>query len=268
MKKIMTAILVFLGITMGFAQETELTDSTGDNFSLEGALALLKKSNSLEEFEKLINDERNNVNNLDLNNDGIVDYITVDDIIESNTHVIVVSTYLDKNEKQDIATIGIEQTGDEVAILQIEGDTDLYPENTIVEPYETQEVLNAVKRGPAMPDVSTYDATVNVWFWPSIRLMYAPTYVAWVSPYRWSAYPKYWRSWKPYRHTVFYNRAAAHRVYCRPVSVRRVAVARKIYLPKRKHSAIVVHTTQKTVVVNAKTAKKIKAKKVSKRKKR
>ncbi len=90
MKKIMTTILVLLGITMGFAQETELTDSTGDNFSLEGALALLKKSNSLEEFEKLINDERNNVNNLDLNNDGIVDYITVDDIIESNTHVIVV----------------------------------------------------------------------------------------------------------------------------------------------------------------------------------
>ena len=49
-----------------------LQDSTGlpgDHFSLEGALSLLKKSASLEDFEKKLNQEGGSVNNLDLNKD-------------------------------------------------------------------------------------------------------------------------------------------------------------------------------------------------------
>ena len=89
MKKLSVFLLLILGITTSFGQEGDKNDFpefTGENFSLEGALALFKQANSLEEFEKLINDEKNNVNNLDLN-------IVVQDIQEKDTHVIVLSTY-------------------------------------------------------------------------------------------------------------------------------------------------------------------------------
>ena len=89
MKKITTLLLILLATSVGFSQEDERPDNTGDNFSLEGALALFKKSNSLEEFEKLLNEENNNVNNLDLNDDNDIDYIMVDDIREGDTHAIV-----------------------------------------------------------------------------------------------------------------------------------------------------------------------------------
>ena len=47
----------------------------GDDFSLEGALELFKKSASPEEFERILNAENSKVNNLDLNGDGNQDLI-------------------------------------------------------------------------------------------------------------------------------------------------------------------------------------------------
>ena len=49
--------------------------TAGDHFSLEGALELFKKSDSPEDFEKMLNKETNFVNNLDLNEDEEIDYI-------------------------------------------------------------------------------------------------------------------------------------------------------------------------------------------------
>ena len=51
----------------------------GDNFSLEGALELFKQAESPEHFEELLNKEDHQVNNLDLNEDGDIDYIRVID---------------------------------------------------------------------------------------------------------------------------------------------------------------------------------------------
>jgi len=66
------------GSSSSETSETETaTDSTGlpgDNFSLAGALELFKNATSLESFEKMINEESNKVNNLDLNGDGEIDY--------------------------------------------------------------------------------------------------------------------------------------------------------------------------------------------------
>jgi hypothetical protein len=206
MKKIMTSLIVILGMASGFSQEKESAGVAGDNFSLEGALAVFKKSASLEEFEKRINQEDSSVNNLDLNNDGKTDYIVVEDIRDNDNHVIVLSTYLDDKEKQDIATIAIEKTGKEEAVLEITGDEQLYAENTIVEPYEVSEAMDKSKSGPAVPEIITSRIIVNVWFWPSIRFLYAPGYVVWVSPHRWAFYPRWWRPWRVHHHHVFYKR--------------------------------------------------------------
>ncbi|MCB0577211.1 MAG: hypothetical protein KDC61_21810, partial [Saprospiraceae bacterium] len=86
------------------------TDSTGlpgDNFSLEGAMDLFKQASSLEDFEKMLNTEDNNVNNLDLNEDGEIDYIREMDNMEGDVHAIVLQVPVSEKESQDIAVIEI-----------------------------------------------------------------------------------------------------------------------------------------------------------------
>ena len=61
-------------------------------------------------------------------------------------------------EKQDIAIIGIEKTGNESATLQIEGDADLYAENTFVEPNEVVESSTGGKGGPSVSELYTKQA--------------------------------------------------------------------------------------------------------------
>ena len=248
MKKLLPILFVAFISSSTFAQTDDLPQNTGDNFSLEGALALFKQAKSVEEFETLINDESNNVNNLDLNNDGQTDYISVEDIKENNTHVLVLSTDLSANEKQDIATINIEKTGSEQATLQIIGDADLYAENTIVEPFDTAESIQNSK-GPNAPKIEIAQVFVNVWFWPSIRFIYAPTYVVWRSPYRWAFYPRWYRPWRPFGYRNFYSRCAPHRVYYRQTPTYRVVASRKLYAPRRHYSTFVVHNRRGTTVV-------------------
>ena len=278
MNRIITSLLALLLVTNIFAQADDRPENTGDNFSLEGALVLFKKSNSLEEFEKMLNEENNNVNNLDLNNNGEIDYIVVNDNQEGDAHAIVLSVYLSETEKQDIAVIGIEKVGAESAKLQIEGDPDLYPENTIVEPKEdgdayqntdnlyirnttilsVDENLNELNNQAVANDYTTDSEQfengqvfVNVWLWPSVRFLYAPVYVAWRSPWRWRVYPGWWRPWRPVGFTVFYGRCAPHRIYFHRVPSRRVVVARGIYTPRRSRSTLIIHNNRRsTIIIN------------------
>jgi hypothetical protein len=267
MKKILSSLLAIFFTTTILAQADDRPENTGDNFSLEGALALFKKSTSLEEFEKLLNKEDNNVNNLDLNNDGDIDYVVVNDNQEGDAHAIVLSVYLSDNEKQDIAVIGIEKTGAESATLQIEGDPDLYPENTIVEPKEDGEAFYNSRHQSNFYRINTEAVAhdhpadldpledgqvfVNVWFWPGVRYVYAPGYVAWRSPWRWRVYPGWWRPWRPHGFSVFYGRCAPHRIYFHRVPSRRVVVARGIYTPRRSRSTHIIHNNRRsTIIIN------------------
>src|SRR5687767_15002716 len=132
--------LVFLSFTLISAvQNKSGTDSTGlpgDNFSLQGALAMFKKAGSPEEFEKLINTESNGVNNLDLNEDRETDYVRVIDKADKDVHAFVLQVAISEKESQDIAVIELEKNGDQQAMVQIIGDEDIYGESVIVEPAE------------------------------------------------------------------------------------------------------------------------------------
>lgn len=57
MRKTTTLLLILFSFNLAFSQVEKLPENTGDNFSLEGALALFKKSNTIEEFENLLNQE-------------------------------------------------------------------------------------------------------------------------------------------------------------------------------------------------------------------
>ena len=251
MKKIVALLLFVLGITSAFSQEDNRPENTGDDFSLEGALELFKNSNSLEEFEKNLNQENNQVNNLDLDGDGQTDYINVEDIKENDTHMIVMSTYLNETEKQDIALIAIEKTSEGNAVLQIEGDEDLFPKNTIIEPSsEEKGAVQNLKAAANVAVVANSAPTVNVWGWPSVRYLYTPAYVVWVSPYRWKAYPRSWSPWRPIAHPLFYSYGVRYRPHYHEVKVRRVAAVSRVYYPRRHSSTLVVHNRKGTTVIH------------------
>ena len=126
---------LFALVTLSFASvaghassDTDGTGNPGDNFSLEGALSLFKDAEDLEAFEKALNTESSEVNNLDLNEDGEVDCIRTEDFTEGDVHAIVLQAVLGEDEMQDIAVIEIEKTGAEEAVLQIVGDEEIYGE--------------------------------------------------------------------------------------------------------------------------------------------
>ena len=205
---------LFIALPALRAQDGAAGDSTGlpgDNFSLQGALEMFKKASSVEEFEKLLNTENNNVNNLDLNGDGDIDYVRVIDKSEGDLHAIVLQVPVSETENQDIAVIELEKTGGESAVLQIIGDEEIYGEKTIVEPgdgddgtFISNETMQTGGPNGNFNEEQSSGIVVNVWIWPCVRFVYAPVYRPWVSPWRWRVYPTYWHPWHPLAWHVFH----------------------------------------------------------------
>lgn len=232
-----------MGLFLPFAQaqtaDVTETGLPGDHFSLEAALELFKKSNSLEAFEQLLNSETEGVNNLDLNEDGEIDYIRVEDHLEGEVHAVVLQVPVSEAETQDIAVIEIEKTGDASAMLQILGDENIYGATTIIEPFETTGEADG-KGGPSADYRFEY-VVVNVFPWPCVRFIYAPTYRPWRSPYRWGYYPTGWRPWRPHPFRTYRTRVAVYQPRYRVVHTHRVVRAHRVYAPRRS-SSVVVHT--------------------------
>lgn len=230
------------------SQHADSTGLPGDNFSLEGALAMFKQAGSPEDFEKLINTEGNNVNNLDLNEDGEIDYVKVIDNIDKDVHAFVLQVAVSGDESQDIAVIELEKTGDETAIVQIIGDEDIYGEQLIVEPDSGDENAfvdeygnnTIAANGPNAAYSNTISpAVINVWFWPTVRYVYAPAYVVYRSPWGWRHHPGWWRPWRPLQWHVFRPPGLRYHRSFVVVHTHRVIRAHKVYAPIRRHSVTV-----------------------------
>lgn len=238
-------ILLFIS---QWVKAQDIPDSTGlpgDNFSLEGALAMFKKASSPEEFEKLINTEDNDVNNLDLDGDGNIDYVKVIDKRAGDAHAFVLQVAVSEKENQDIAVIELEKNGANNAELQIVGDEDIYGEQKIVEPSDDDAVSfkDPVSRVQNGPYAAQYDyaggIVVNVWLWPAVRFVYAPAYIAWVSPWTWRVHPVWWRPWRPLYWHAFYPRRVVYVRHYTVVTTHRMIAAHRIYRPVRSTSVAV-----------------------------
>jgi hypothetical protein len=258
----LTGLLSFLIITITTqAQNKAGVDSTGlpgDNFSLQGALAMFQKASSPEDFEKLLNAEDNHVNNLDLNGDGDIDYIRVIDNGDKEAHAFVLQAVISDKESQDIAVIELEKTGDTTAVLQIIGDEDIYGEQVIVEPGDGEDdgafidnsIDNDIAHGPnAGSFYYNPRVIINVWLWPSVRFVYAPIYRPWISPWRWRHYPGWWRPWRPFAWRVWHPFHRPFHAHCAIVRTHRVVHAHRIYAPHRVTS-VTVRTRHSAAVGN------------------
>ena len=97
LKKITLLFTVLLVNTMSFAGESDSLDVIGDNLDLNAVLDAFKNSESPTAFEKTINDKNQKINNLDLDEDGTVDYIQVIDNSEEDAHAIILRIDLSEN---------------------------------------------------------------------------------------------------------------------------------------------------------------------------
>ena len=211
------ASLLFVGLVN--AQDSSGLE--GDNLDLNGVLELFKESEDVEDFEKKLNSEDNGVNNLDLNEDGQVDYIRVVDYAEDDAHALALQVPVNETESQDVAVIEMEQVDEKTTNLQVIGDAELYGESYMIEPQ----------------DERNKNIVVNVNTWRPVRHMYGPRYTVWVSPWGWNARPVWYQPWRRLAWNAYYPRVYQYRRPCyRMANVRRCQRVNVFYAPRRMHS--------------------------------
>jgi hypothetical protein len=212
-KLVITSTLALLATawSMVGAQEypAEYLGLPGDNLNLYATMKLFQESETLESFEKNLNDENSRINNLDLNGDNYVDYIMVIDYVDGDVHSIVLRVALDKDETQDVAVFTVQRLRDGSVQVQLVGDEALYGRNYIIEPIyadngETPNPGYIGNSGNNSNIAVVRTTTYEVAAWPVVRFIYLPTYISWHSSWYWGYYPTYWNPWRPfYWHTYY-----------------------------------------------------------------
>ena len=201
----------------------------GDNFSLEGALDLFKKSRTLEDFEQRLNREDAWINNLDLNNDGRTDYIRVEHKrYDQNFHAVVLQVDIGRYDVQDIAVIEIQQNGNKSVDLQIVGDEDIYGNEIYVEPYG--------------------DNDRDVYRWQIVQRILDNQYQVYASPYRWNYYPTWYSPWTCVTYNIFRPRVIVYNNYYRVIHTPRFVNVHNYYKPQRTYCNNVVIYSNKVRV--------------------
>lgn len=200
------AAMIAVGTAAGSQEPDEYLGLPGDNFNLYAAMKLFQESETLEGFERSLNDQDTRINNLDLNNDNYIDYIKVIDYVDGDIHNIVLQAVIDKKESQDVAVFSVEKFRDGSVQIQLTGDEALYGRNYIIEPIYDETPNPGYTGGAAGERVTVVRTTyVEVAAWPVIRFIYLPSYRVWRSSWYWGYYPAYWSPWRPYYWHYYYG---------------------------------------------------------------
>ena len=202
-------LAVFLAATANISAQNypdEYLGLPGDNLNLYAVMNMFQESETLEGFERSLNDEESMINNLDLNGDNLIDYIAVSDYVDGNVHSIVLRAALNRNEQQDVAVFVVEKLRDGAVQIQLIGDEALYGPNYIVEPIYAETANpgytgKSYNRNVNVITTSYYDIAA----WPMIRYMYHPRYVVWRSSWHWGYYPSYWNPWRAHYWHYYYG---------------------------------------------------------------
>lgn len=141
------------------------------SLDLNAVAAAFAESNSVREFEQILNSSRYMINNLDLNRDGWIDYIRVIETSRGYYHTLLLQACVAPGMFQDVATLVAERRPD-VLYVEVIGDRYLYGYNYIVRP--------VFVRRPPMWNVYGHS-----------------TYAVWSSPYYYGYYPSYYTQPKP-----------------------------------------------------------------------
>lgn len=263
----MKKIILFSVIALMFAGANQLEAKNkpeeflglpGDNLNLYAVMNLFQESETLEGFERSLNDPKTMINNLDLNGDNYVDYIMVLDYPDDKIHNIVLRVALNKNEFQDVAVFTVEKFRDGSVAIQLIGDEALYGPNYIIEPMydETPNpgyTANIRKKSRYDRKVTVVRTTYyEVAQWPVIVYISRPTYRVYRSSWSWGYYPEYWSPWSPhYWHFYYgyhYNWHGHYYAHYRPWGHYRCGRYRTVYYTNiRNYSPVVIVNVNKGV---------------------
>jgi hypothetical protein len=188
MKTLIKIAIAAVMITAGTALKgqdypKEYLGLPGDNLNLYAVMNTFQESRNLRAFERSLNDPDNRINNLDLNGDNLVDYITVSDNVNGNVHYIVLRVAISRKESQDVAVFTVQQLNNGQIYVQLTGDEALYGKNYIIEPAD--QILLAD--------------------WPLVRNVLRSNYITWQSDWYWGYYPDYWTPWRPFYWHYYYG---------------------------------------------------------------
>lgn len=174
--KLFTSLLSLFLVNV-FAQDrttvNAMNSEISDNLDLRAIASIFGDSKDLEDFEFRLNDPKNQISNLDLNNDNEVDYLRVIESTEGRTHIIVVQSVLGKDLFQDVATVEVEKDSNNRVQVQVVGDVYMYGDNYIYEP------------------VYVHTPVIYNYFW-------TPNYRPYCSSWYWGYYPTYYYAWSPF----------------------------------------------------------------------
>ncbi len=188
MKQVIFLILFFV-MTPLWAQDTTkvktMSEDISENFDLKAVASAFGEAKDLEEFEKMLNDPEKQLSNLDLNEDGEVDYLRVMETVKGNTHYISVQAVLGDDKFQDVCSIELEKEKEGKEVVQVVGDTYIYGPDYIYQP------------------VYVHPPVIYVYFW-------APAYHPWRSPWYWGYRPPYYRPWRPYPVHTYHRNVNVH----------------------------------------------------------
>ena len=142
---------------------------------LQAVGAAFAQSNTVEEFENLLNNESYMLSNLDLNGDGYIDYLRVLETVEGMNHVFLIQAVLARDVYQDVATLVCEFSSATKAYVQVIGAPYIYGPNYIIEPvfYTTPAIYVHLRIGGYRPWHSP-------WYWDHFPHHYrhpAPVYL-------------------------------------------------------------------------------------------
>ena len=223
-----SAFLMLLVVSnyLVFAEEetTIVTPASeaAEGLDLQAIGELFKESENLEEFEKALNDPEVGVNNLDLDENGEVDFIRVLSEVANETHLIILQVPLAENEFQDVATIEVEKSGEDEYNIQVRGNEVIYGDDYYVTP-----------------------TNVHIHTWPIITWIYRPSYRPYRSVYKFGGYPRWWKPYPPVKVNVYRTRTVkfTHRRTFIVTKTPRVKTVKVHYKPRsstlvRKKTAI------------------------------
>jgi hypothetical protein len=188
-------------------QNNESLGLPGDNLNLYAVMKLFQSSETLEGFERSLNDPNSRINNLDLNGDNQVDYIRVIDNVDGDVHNIVLQVAINNRENQDVAVFTVQKDRDGRVYIQLIGDRDLYGKDYIIEPIynegDSGQTPNPGYTGQNIAYSRTSPAEIAGW--PVVRFIFMPNYVSWHSSWYYGSYPSYWHTWHPFYWDYYYG---------------------------------------------------------------
>ena len=185
MKRNLLVVLMVLVFAVSVHAEDVTTveaesSEIAENLDLNAVASVFGEAENLEDFEKKLNDPDTQISNLDLNEDGEVDYLRVLETSKGDTHLVTIQAVIGKDKYQDVATVDVEKDS-----VQVVGDVAMYGPSYIVEP------------------VYVHPPVIFVFFW-------GPLYHPWHSPYYWGYYPPYYRPWRPYPRAHYHRNVNVH----------------------------------------------------------